>query len=200
MTNHTLSSQHNVSVMEIQKCHKNLCREAHMPLDILPIFLRNMPGNYDPRSSCEPRQDMVQWRRIRSAQADFDPRGSCEPRRLCIKCYQSAGKFRSTRLLRASTGAAAWGFGRFSDFDPRGSCEPRLVQTRVLKLVPSFRSTRLLRASTVPDKYQRSYWIDFDPRGSCEPRPGPAYIHTEYYGISIHEALASLDQNICCRD
>ena len=82
------------------------------------------------------------------AAVHFDPRGSCEPRRhvtgskkapfsisihealasLDLRSFFSedqAKKFRSTRLLRASTSWHLRINQLINDFDPRGSCEPR---------------------------------------------------------------------------
>ena len=107
----------------------------------------------------------------------------------------SRKKFRSTRLLRASTicRASYSRPGSYFDprgsceprhpvdeiaprhfyFDPRGSCEPRLFLTHSSSACCSFRSTRLLRAST--------YEI---------------WRYTVGENISIHEALASLDTSL----
>ena len=135
MTNHTLSSQHNVSVMEIPKCHKNLYYEAHTPLDILLISLCNMPENYNPRGSCEPRQTLQ----------DED---------LKIKT------FRSTRLLRASTICAELSglIWSISIHEALASLDGTPSPNNPVPIV--FRSTRLLRASTIPLFPMRSFlWI-----------------------------------------
>ena len=130
----------------------------------------------------------------------FMPRSPYAPRHTTYFSSQYARKLRSTKLLRASTRmvkADSWHRRisihealtsldilklrqnlQRSNFDPRGSCEPRLLCTTGN---PQFR------------KY-------FDPRGSCEPRRHLDFGAERGAGISIHEALASLDIPVFSRN
>ena len=74
--------------------------EALTSLDILKLRQNLQRSNFDPRGSCEPRRTTPE--QVCKAN-DFDPRGSCEPRRSQMILSDSTPRFRSTRLLRAST-------------------------------------------------------------------------------------------------
>ena len=85
--------------------------------------------------------------------------------------YRGKSIFQSTRLSRASTRLLARYTPQNKDFNPQGSREPRLFQPREAAKVEKFQSTRLSRASTPPGIYTKNV-----------------------SDISIHKALASLDQ------
>ena len=174
-------------------------------------MIRDELVNFDPRGSCEPRPRNSE---CPCTTTNFDPRGSCEPRQLPMKPKTHGFKFRSTRLLRAST-------IKFRNLHyAQLFRSTRLLRASTVLSSESdnsfiFRSTRLLRASTCFTKTQRFEISDFDPRGSCEPRL--ERVHAGRIGkdfdprgsceprlqlrkflsvviiISIHEALASLD-------
>ena len=123
MTNHTLSSQHNVSVMEIQKCHKKFMpRSPYAPRHTTYFssqYARKLRSTKLLRASTRMVKADSWHRRISIHEAltsldilklrqnlqrsNFDPRGSCEPRLSWPIREMGAGTFRSTRLLRAST-------------------------------------------------------------------------------------------------
>ena len=101
----------------------------------------------------------------------FDPQGSCEPRLQNTFSVVRIHQFRSTRLSRASTkrnGGAVWRWWFRSTRLSRASTAGDNPDTGD---VPIFRSTRLSRASSI--------------HHPCGRNRSP---------ISIHEALASLDQ------
>ena len=169
--------------------------------------------NFDPRGSCEPRHEVVVFTKEQKEISIHEALASLD--RITQNCRSGWKAFRSTRLLRASTGLHHLYIIK-NNFDPRGSCEPRrrcdrnksshkrFRSTRLLRAstliicLPCFsclfRSTRLLRASTICRASYSRPGSDFDPRGSCEPRPRAVVIRSLGPGISIHEALASLDR------
>ncbi len=160
---------------------------ASLDPDIILLGLHNR--NFDPRGSCEPRRGgEAEYRQygnisIHEALASLDLEEIDERQNMVISIHEALasldqkggnmmvdGKFRSTRLLRASTvergmaievvqisihealasldKSGLYKIRQFSYFDPRGSCEPRHRLFQPLKARFRFRSTRLLRAST----------------------------------------------------
>ena len=102
---------------------------------------------------------------------NFNPQGSREPRRKEIAICTIHTEFQSTRLSRASTPPTDSDLKRRFYFNPQGSREPR------------------------PSKYvEKSTLENFNPQGSREPRQRWLFRLAGYRHISIHKALASLDQ------
>ena len=168
--------------------------------------------NFDPRGSREPRQDQKSPSYLLCAISIHEALASLDYS--CLHGYVFPGKFRSTRLSRASTGgigcserytrfrstrlsrASTQQYDRYGDalyFDPRGSREPR--QRRMDNHYPAEyfdpRGSREPRRKGSPEGMYTGK--NFDPRGSREPRPKSYLYDARQLEISIHEALASLD-------
>ena len=133
-----------------QGCRKSVFQpgisihEALASLDHIFHIQSQLLHNFDPRGSCEPRPPTDTFPSICTAISIHEALASLDYH--AISFVGRNRKFRSTRLLRAST--ASMSFFNFSEL---------------------FRSTRLLRASTKAKDFS-SRAKDFDPRGSCEPR------------------------------
>ena len=101
---------------------------------------------------------------------DFNPQGSREPRRR-HRCHQGHKGYISIHKALASLDAIDhFIYVINNNFNPQGSHEPRLC------------------LSTRPPPRR-----NFNPQGSREPRPGASFPGNRGNGISIHKALASLD-------
>ena len=84
-------------------------------------------------------------------------------------------------------------------FNPQGSCEPRPGSNNIPLHSWGFQSTRLSRASTGYGMDSCSGIRHFNPQGSREPRPSLWVRTAAVHPISIHKALASLDEGFSTR-
>ena len=112
---------------------------------------------------------------FRGLQVSFGLQGSREPRLYDVDTSDIISLFQSTRLSRASTAGARPSHRTWQDFNPQGSREPRR------KCNSTF-----------------SYTGNFNPQGSREPRRAGFRCPPWRGVISIHKALASLDEIFSC--
>ena len=149
--------------------------------------------------------------------AYFNPQGSREPRRYTVCIHKAEYLFQSTRLSRASTQIADLLGDKYAFQSTRLSRASTHGGKGWLHEQPKFQSTRPSRASTVQSGARTSSMSYFNPQGPRGPRRrritsrswmswnfnpqgprGPRQLLREQlhplWQISIHKALAGLDE------
>ena len=188
----------------------------HKALAGLDIRRRTMAGNYtnfNPQGPRGPRRG----RRIRGhGWYDFNPQGPRGPRRTDWFNKLEDSQFQSTRPSRASTRQSGTLYYMVIDFNPQGPRGPRqdifqsyhmpvgisihkalagldIPDDLSIQSSEEFQSTRPSRASTSKMPRRLSNWSYFNPQGPRGPRPFYIVLNLKYLIISIHKALAGLD-------
>ena len=157
---------------------------------------------------------------FRGLQVSFGLQGSREPRLYDVDTSDIISLFQSTRLSRASTATRGVVLGaiKISIHKALASLDLSALTGQIHD--HGFQSTRLPRASTAGARPSHRTWQDFNPQGSREPRRkcNSTFSYTGNFNpqgsreprragfrcppwrgvISIHKALASLDEIFSC--